>query len=74
MKPKVSDLNMIPLVFEEFNAELALEVYTFGAMYHNRGCEEIRTLSNVSELLAQSKMKIAFGHYKQAASVFEYIE
>mmetsp|Transcript_47888 Transcript_47888/g.35105 ORF Transcript_47888/g.35105 Transcript_47888/m.35105 type:complete len:82 (+) Transcript_47888:250-495(+) len=46
--------------FFDFNAELALEVYTLGVMMHNRACEEIRTLNNVSELLAQSKMKAAF--------------
>ena len=60
--------------YEEFNAELILEVHTLGVLYHLKACEEIRTLSHVSELLSIAKMKTAFANFKKASSIFAYIE
>ena len=67
------NLRIIIIDFETFNAELVMETHTLGILYHLKGCEEIRSLSSVSELLTLPKIKAAFTSYKTAASIFDYI-
>jgi hypothetical protein len=66
-------LLILVIDFETFNAELVMETHTLGILYHLKGCEEIRSLSSVSELLTLPKIKAAFTAFKTAASIFDYI-
>ena len=51
-----------------------METHTLGVLYHLKGCEEIRLLSSVSELLALGRIKNAFTSFKIAASIFDYVQ